>query len=230
MKLDGLPIGAVDWRRVPAVRHAGETGAATARTRDLGGVQLRIVEYGAGYRADHWCPKGPHRPHARGRARDRAQGRSPLPALGRHDLARPRRCRPAAPGRVRGRRDRIHRGLTGCFPRARCGAKRCGADPGPTFLAVLGSATHRSASLRAASHAGASLRTRLSPLRPLAKYSRAPRGLVPRPRLPGEVAERLNAPHSKCGIRVTVSGVRIPPSPPKPLILLSFLELFRSDP
>ena len=31
----------------------------------------------------------------------------------------------------------------------------------------------------------------------------------------GEVAERLNAPHSKCGIRATVSGVRIPPSPPK---------------
>ena len=30
----------------------------------------------------------------------------------------------------------------------------------------------------------------------------------------GEVAERLKAPHSKCGIRVTVSGVRIPPSPP----------------
>jgi hypothetical protein len=24
----------------------------------------------------------------------------------------------------------------------------------------------------------------------------------------------LNAPHSKCGIRATVSGVRIPPSPP----------------
>ncbi len=31
----------------------------------------------------------------------------------------------------------------------------------------------------------------------------------------GEVAERLNAPHSKCGIRATVSGVRIPPSPPQ---------------
>ena len=30
----------------------------------------------------------------------------------------------------------------------------------------------------------------------------------------GEVAERLKAPHSKCGIRVTVSWVRIPPSPP----------------
>src|SRR3974390_2058785 len=33
-------------------------------------------------------------------------------------------------------------------------------------------------------------------------------------RAAGEVAEWLNAPHSKCGIRVTVSGVRIPPSPP----------------
>src|SRR5262249_3797140 len=31
----------------------------------------------------------------------------------------------------------------------------------------------------------------------------------------GEVAEWLNAPHSKCGIRATVSGVRIPPSPPR---------------
>jgi hypothetical protein len=31
---------------------------------------------------------------------------------------------------------------------------------------------------------------------------------------PGEVAARLNAPHSKCGIRVTVSGVQISPSPP----------------
>ena len=32
----------------------------------------------------------------------------------------------------------------------------------------------------------------------------------------GEVAEWLKAPHSKCGIRATVSGVRIPPSPPAP--------------
>ena len=33
----------------------------------------------------------------------------------------------------------------------------------------------------------------------------------------GEVAEWSIAPHSKCGIRATVSGVRIPPSPPVPL-------------
>src|SRR3954470_3941488 len=40
----------------------------------------------------------------------------------------------------------------------------------------------------------------------------------------GEVAEWLNAPHSKCGIRATVSGVRIPPSPPASLIFLLYLE------
>jgi hypothetical protein len=28
------------------------------------------------------------------------------------------------------------------------------------------------------------------------------------------VAERLKAPHSKCGIGASLSGVRIPPSPP----------------
>src|SRR5215469_10117155 len=41
----------------------------------------------------------------------------------------------------------------------------------------------------------------------------------------GEVAEWLNAPHSKCGIRATVSGVRIPPSPPDLRELVS--RLFR---
>src|SRR5579863_10225989 len=33
-------------------------------------------------------------------------------------------------------------------------------------------------------------------------------------RLRGKVAERLKAPHSKCGVRATVPGVRIPPFPP----------------
>src|SRR3954452_25127971 len=44
----------------------------------------------------------------------------------------------------------------------------------------------------------------------------------------GEVAEWLNAPHSKCGIRATVSGVRIPPSPPARRISLHHAH-FRSD-
>jgi hypothetical protein len=58
MKLENLPIGAIDWSVVPAVVQPGESGTASARTRDLGAVKLRLVEYGAGYRADHWCAKG----------------------------------------------------------------------------------------------------------------------------------------------------------------------------
>src|SRR3984885_16052622 len=44
---------------------------------------------------------------------------------------------------------------------------------------------------------------------------------------PGEVAEWSNAPHSKCGIGASLSGVRIPPSPPqiqKALIWRVFLR------
>src|SRR5207247_7734060 len=59
-------------------------------------------------------------------------------------------------------------------------------------------------------------RARLVSPRPLRYINPAPRVFFakPRARPRGEVAERSNAPHSKCGIRATVSGVRIPPSPP----------------
>lgn len=40
------------------------------------------------------------------------------------------------------------------------------------------------------------------------------RGRSPSMAPSGEVAEWLNAPHSKCGIGASLSGVRIPPSPP----------------
>ena len=58
MKLENLTIGAVDWAQASAEIVPGETGTATARTRDLGPIKLRLVEYGPGYRADHWCAKG----------------------------------------------------------------------------------------------------------------------------------------------------------------------------
>src|SRR5690606_15826069 len=47
---------------------------------------------------------------------------------------------------------------------------------------------------------------------PPVSTSRHPPGCPFRSR--GEMAERLNAPHSKCGIGATLSGVRIPLSPP----------------
>ena len=46
----------------------------------------------------------------------------------------------------------------------------------------------------------------------------------------GEVAEWSNAPHSKCGMRATVSGVRIPPSPPFPFVIIGFFGDFALQP
>jgi hypothetical protein len=58
MDLAGLPCGMIDWAGEPAVTVPGATGAATARTRQFGGIQLRLVDYSAGYLAGHWCDKG----------------------------------------------------------------------------------------------------------------------------------------------------------------------------
>ncbi|WP_411906554.1 DHCW motif cupin fold protein [Rhizobium mayense] len=38
--------------------HEGETGSATWRTLDIGDLRVRMVEYSAGYLADHWCDRG----------------------------------------------------------------------------------------------------------------------------------------------------------------------------
>jgi len=58
MNIDNLPFCITDWSSVPATEHKGETGAALWRTRQFGPIRVRMVEYSAGYLADHWCSKG----------------------------------------------------------------------------------------------------------------------------------------------------------------------------
>ena len=58
MKLEDIPFHTTEWAGVPATEHAGETGAATWRTREVGGIRVRMVEYSPGYLANHWCRKG----------------------------------------------------------------------------------------------------------------------------------------------------------------------------
>jgi hypothetical protein len=58
MQLSDIPFGITDWESVPATTHAGESGTASRRTCQFGTVRVRMVEYSAGYRADHWCEKG----------------------------------------------------------------------------------------------------------------------------------------------------------------------------
>ena len=58
MNMADIAFGTTDWSTVERTEHKGETGVAYWRTRDFGGIRVRMVEYSAGYLADHWCVKG----------------------------------------------------------------------------------------------------------------------------------------------------------------------------
>jgi len=58
MNLPNFPYQAIDWASIPRTEHKGETGTSYWRTLQLRGLRIRIVEYGKGYLADHWCQKG----------------------------------------------------------------------------------------------------------------------------------------------------------------------------
>jgi hypothetical protein len=48
----------IDWSVIPKEEHAGETGMAYWQVQKLNDIRVRMVEYSAGYKADHWCSKG----------------------------------------------------------------------------------------------------------------------------------------------------------------------------
>jgi hypothetical protein len=58
MQMTDIPFGITDWAAIEPIEHKGETGMATWRTCQFGGLRVRMVEYSPGYRADHWCSKG----------------------------------------------------------------------------------------------------------------------------------------------------------------------------
>ena len=58
MQMSGIPFGTTDWSKIPPTEHKGESGTAYWRTQNFGEIRVRMVEYTAGYLADHWCVKG----------------------------------------------------------------------------------------------------------------------------------------------------------------------------
>jgi quercetin dioxygenase-like cupin family protein len=58
MQMTDIPFGITDWSTVERTEHQGDTGKAYWRTRRFGDIRVRMVEYTAGYLADHWCEKG----------------------------------------------------------------------------------------------------------------------------------------------------------------------------
>ena len=57
-KRTAIPFQTTDWTQIPKTTHPGTTGTAYWQTRQFPGLRIRLVEYSAGYAADHWCEKG----------------------------------------------------------------------------------------------------------------------------------------------------------------------------
>lgn len=58
MNIADIAFTVTDWSGVETSVHPGVTGTALWRTRQFGTIRVRMVEYSAGYEADHWCEKG----------------------------------------------------------------------------------------------------------------------------------------------------------------------------
>ncbi len=48
----------IDWDKISTTQQKGETGTTSYKTLQFDGLRIRIVEYSAGYMANHWCRKG----------------------------------------------------------------------------------------------------------------------------------------------------------------------------
>lgn len=58
MQMKDILFGTTHWDLIEPIEHKGETGSAFWRTKQCGEIRVRMVEYTAGYKADHWCQKG----------------------------------------------------------------------------------------------------------------------------------------------------------------------------
>ena len=53
MEMTDIPFGVTEWSFIEPMEHSGEKGKAFWRTRTLGSLRVRMVEYTPGYVADH---------------------------------------------------------------------------------------------------------------------------------------------------------------------------------
>jgi quercetin dioxygenase-like cupin family protein len=58
MDMKNIPFGITEWSQIAPVKHKGQAGTAWWRTQQFDSLRVRMVEYSAGYLADHWCSKG----------------------------------------------------------------------------------------------------------------------------------------------------------------------------
>jgi hypothetical protein len=56
--MHNIAFETIDWTDIERKAYTGETGTAYWQTKQYAGLRVRLVEYTAGYLADHWCQKG----------------------------------------------------------------------------------------------------------------------------------------------------------------------------
>src|SRR6187402_468917 len=56
--MSNIPFQTIDWHTIKKTEHSRETGTSFWQTLQFEGLRIRMVEYSAGYFADHWCEKG----------------------------------------------------------------------------------------------------------------------------------------------------------------------------
>ena len=54
----GIPFQVINWDLLSIEEYKGEKGTSSWLVMQYPGLRIRIVEYSAGYLADHWCTKG----------------------------------------------------------------------------------------------------------------------------------------------------------------------------
>jgi hypothetical protein len=58
MKFLPVAFAAVDFASIPPAVESGASGESISRVSERGDLRMRLVEYDAGYVADHWCDRG----------------------------------------------------------------------------------------------------------------------------------------------------------------------------
>jgi quercetin dioxygenase-like cupin family protein len=58
MILQSFPFQILDWSSLKKEEYTGTTGKAYWQVMMMNDIRIRMVEYSAGYLADHWCNKG----------------------------------------------------------------------------------------------------------------------------------------------------------------------------
>lgn len=58
MKIENIPFIHHDWSVIPKEEYRGEKGTSYWQVCETEDIRIRIVEYSASFKADHWCPRG----------------------------------------------------------------------------------------------------------------------------------------------------------------------------